>query len=225
MSLLDQLGYAAPELILAIGGMALLLIGVFLGDRRARIVSLGSVVLLLAALAAALMLLEQPSASIFSGSFAVDQYAIFAKVIIFGAAAVAILMSDGFLGAADLKRFEFPVLIVFSAFGMGLMTSASDLITLYLGLEAQSLALYILATFNRDNRRSTEAGLKYFVLGALSSCLLLYGASLIYGFSGATTFEAIAKAANSKENLGLVVGLVFVIAGLAFKVSDAPFNM
>ncbi len=225
MSLAEQLLFAAPELILALGGMALLVIGVYVGDRRARTISFGAVALLLAALAAALMLLERPDTSIFSGSFAVDRYAIFAKVIIFGAAAAAILMSDGFLGAADLKRFEFPILIVFSAFGMGLMVSATDLITLYLGLEAQSLALYILATFNRDSRRSTEAGLKYFVLGALSSCLLLYGASLVYGFTGATSFEAIAKAANAKENVGLVVGLVFIIAGLAFKVSAAPFHM
>jgi NADH-quinone oxidoreductase subunit N len=225
MSLLEQLSYSAPELILALGGMALLLIGVFLGDRRARVISFGSVALLIAALVATLMSLDRPAATIFAGSFTIDQYAIFAKAIIFGAAAVAILMADGFLGGADLKRFEFPVLIVFSAFGMGLMVSASDLITLYLGLEAQSLALYILATFNRDNRRSTEAGLKYFVLGALSSCLLLYGASLIYGFSGATSFDAIAKAATSKDNVGLVIGLVFVIAGLAFKVSAAPFHM
>lgn len=225
MSLLAQLVYAAPELILAIGGMALLLAGVFLGDRRARLISVGAVTLLIVALAAAVMLLEKPAASLFGGSFAVDHYAIFAKAVIFGAAAAAILMSDGYLGAADLKRFEFPVLIVFSAFGMGLMVSATDLITLYLGLEAQSLALYILATFNRDSRRSTEAGLKYFVLGALSSCLLLYGASLIYGFSGATSFDSIAKAATAKDNVGLVVGLVFVFAGLAFKVSAAPFHM
>jgi NADH-quinone oxidoreductase subunit N len=118
------------------------------------------------------------------------------------------------------------VLIVFAALGMSLMVSANDLIALYLGVETQSLALYILAAFNRDSRRSTEAGLKYFVLGALSSCLLLYGASLVYGFTGSTQFDAIARAAtDSRENVGLVIGLVFLISGLAFKVSAAPFHM
>ncbi|HNS85679.1 MAG TPA: NADH-quinone oxidoreductase subunit NuoN, partial [Parvularculaceae bacterium] len=123
-------------------------------------------------------------------------------------------------------RFEYPVLIVLAALGMMLMVSANDLIALYMGVETQSLALYILAAFNRDSRRSTEAGLKYFVLGALSSCMLLYGASLIYGFTGSTNFSAIAQsAAVARENVGLVVGLVFLIAGLAFKVSAAPFHM
>ncbi|MBY0423521.1 MAG: NADH-quinone oxidoreductase subunit NuoN [Parvularculaceae bacterium] len=226
MTLAEQLVYAAPELILAIGGMVLLLVGVFMGDQRARVIMFGAVALLLAAAASAAMLLEMPSASIFSGAFAVDGYAIFAKVIVFVAAAISILMSSSFLGAPDLKRFEYPILIVFAAFGMGLMTSASDLITLYLGLEAQSLALYILATFNRDNRRSTEAGLKYFVLGALSSCLLLYGASLVYGFAGSTRFEDIAKVASlDGRQTGLLIGLVFVISGLAFKISAAPFHM
>ena len=166
------------------------------------------------------------SQTIFNGAFKIDAFATFAKVIIFGAAAVAIIMSDKFLGGEELGKFEYPVLIVLAAFGMSLMVSANDLIALYLGVETQSLALYILATFNRDSRRSTEAGLKYFVLGALSSCMLLYGASLIYGFTGATTFEAIAEAAKSGgQNVGLVFGLVFLISGLAFKVSAAPFHM
>ena len=226
MSLVEQLAYSTPELMLAVGGMVLLMVGVFLGDGRARVVVAGAVGLLLAALIVVVTMLDRPSASIFSGSFSIDGYAIFAKAIIFAAAAVAILLSSGFLGAPDLKRFEYPLLIVFSAFGMSLMVSATDLITLYLGLEAQSLALYILATFNRDSRKSTEAGLKYFVLGALSSCLLLYGASLVYGFAGSTRFEDIARvAAMDGRNLGLVIGLVFVIAGLAFKVSAAPFHM
>jgi NADH-quinone oxidoreductase subunit N len=135
-------------------------------------------------------------------------------------------MSSKYLAGEKLGRFEFPVLIIFAALGMSLMVSADDLIALYMGVETQSLALYVLASFNRDSRRSTEAGLKYFVLGALSSCLLLYGASLIYGFTGSTQFEAIAGLIKDGElGVGLVIGLVFLIAGVAFKVSAAPFHM
>ncbi|MEM9170425.1 MAG: NADH-quinone oxidoreductase subunit NuoN [Pseudomonadota bacterium] len=225
MGLAETLSFALPELTLAVGAMVLLVVGVYLGERGARAIALCCVALLIAA--ALMTLVGKPgAASLFDGAYRVDAFAHFAKVIIFVAAGVAILMADRFLGADDLKRFEFPVLVVLSAFGMALMVSATDLIALYLGVETQSLALYILATFNRDSRRSTEAGLKYFVLGALSSCLLLYGASLIYGFTGATTFSAIAEAAGAgDENIGLIIGLVFLISGLAFKVSAAPFHM
>jgi NADH-quinone oxidoreductase subunit N len=200
---------------------------VFLGDKAAPQISLAAVGLLV--IAGALVLVSPgatSTASLFDGAFRVDAFSDFCKVIIFAAAAFAILMSDRYLAGEQLGRFEYPVLIILAVLGMSLMVSATDLISLYMGVETQSLALYILAAFNRDSRRSTEAGLKYFVLGALSSCLLLYGASLVYGFTGATGFEAIAKAASAGgDSAGLVIGLVFLISGLAFKVSAAPFHM
>ncbi|MEQ1931205.1 MAG: NADH-quinone oxidoreductase subunit NuoN [Parvularculaceae bacterium] len=226
MGVWENLSYAGPELLLVIGGMALLVIGVYRGDAISREISLAAVVVLGAALVAAIFAPAGEGVGIFDDSFRIDAFSTFAKIIIYAAAAFAILMSDRYLAGEKLGRFEYPVLILFAAFGMSLMVSANDLITLYMGLEAQSLALYILATFNRDSRRSTEAGLKYFVLGALSSCLLLYGASLIYGFSGSTQFDAIAAATSATpDKTGVVIGLVFLIAGLAFKVSAAPFHM
>lgn len=225
MPMVEMLGLALPELLLAVGSMVLLIVGVFVGDKSTGNISYASVGLLLIALVLTLMG-PQNGGSIFDGAFQIDAFAVYVKVIIFAAAAMAILMSQNFFDGYAAERFEYPVLIVLAAFGMALMVSASDLISLYMGVETQSLALYILASFNRDSRRSTEAGLKYFVLGALSSCLLLYGASLIYGFTGATSFEAIAQAAKaSEQNIGLIFGLVFLICGLAFKVSAAPFHM
>ncbi|MHA7872190.1 MAG: NADH-quinone oxidoreductase subunit NuoN [Hyphococcus sp.] len=226
MGLFETLTFAWPELLLAVGAMTLLIAGVFLGDSSAKQISLASVALLVAAGALVVFGPGAATASLFDGAFRVDAFSDFCKVIIFGAAAFAILMSDRYLAGEQLGRFEYPVLILLAAFGMSLMVSATDLIALYMGVETQSLALYILAAFNRDSRRSTEAGLKYYVLGALSSGLLLYGASLVYGFSGSTSFEAIARVATSTEaNTGLVIGLVFMISGLAFKVSAAPFHM
>jgi len=226
MGIFETLSYAYPELVLAVGAMALLIAGVYLGDKAARHISTAAVALLGVAILLVLFAPGAPTMSLFDGAFRVDAFSDFAKVIIFGAAAFAILMSDRYLAGEQLGRFEYPVLIVLAAFGMSLMVSATDLISLYMGVETQSLALYILASFNRDSRRSTEAGLKYFVLGALSSGLLLYGASLIYGFTGSTAFENIARIASSAEsNTGLVIGLVFLISGLAFKVSAAPFHM
>jgi len=226
MGVWESLSYLGPELLLVVGGMTLLMLGVWRGDSASRQISIAAVILLALALMAAALSPAGQGVGLFADSLRIDAFSTFAKIIIFAAAAFAILMSDRYLAGEKLGRFEYPVLILFAAFGMSLMVSASDLITLYMGLEAQSLALYILATFNRDSRRSTEAGLKYFVLGALSSCLLLYGASLIYGFSGSTQFDAIAAAAASGAGkTGLVIGLVFMIAGLAFKVSAAPFHM
>jgi NADH-quinone oxidoreductase subunit N len=227
MGLFETLSFAWPEMALAVGAMTLLITGVFLGDKAAPQISLAAVGLLV--IAGALVLVSPgatSTASLFDGAFRVDAFSDFCKVIIFAAAAFAILMSDRYLAGEQLGRFEYPVLIILAVLGMSLMVSATDLISLYMGVETQSLALYILAAFNRDSRRSTEAGLKYFVLGALSSCLLLYGASLVYGFTGATGFEAIAKAAAAGgDSAGLVIGLVFLISGLAFKVSAAPFHM
>lgn len=227
MSFAETLSFVLPELVLAIGAMGLLVVGVFLGDSAARRISMFAVAVLAAAMA---LVVAGPGAAgetaLFQGAFRIDAFSNFAKVLMFGASAFAILMSDRYLAGEQLGRFEYPVLILLAALGMSMMVSATDLIAVYMGLETQSLALYILAAFNRDSRRSTEAGLKYFVLGALSSGLLLYGASLVYGFTGATSFEAIAEAAaRGGENAGLAIGLVFVIAGLAFKVSAAPFHM
>ncbi len=226
MGLAETLTYAWPELALAVGAMALLIAGVFLGNGASKHISLASVVLLLIAVGLVLFAPGTANVSLFDGAFRVDGFSTFAKVIIYLAAAIAILMSDRYLAGEELGRCEYPVLIVLAALGMSLMASATDLISLYMGIETQSLALYILASFNRDSRRSTEAGLKYFVLGALSSGMLLYGASLIYGFTGTTSFAGIAEvAAQAENNTGLVIGLVFLISGLAFKVSAAPFHM
>ncbi len=150
----------------------------------------------------------------------------FAKVMILLAAAAILVMSEGYMARRNLLRFEYPILIALSAVGMMVMVSAGDLMTLYMGLELQSLALYVVASLRRDSAKSTEAGLKYFVLGALSSGMLLYGASLTYGFAGTTQFAGIIAVVNAGEiPLGLLFGLVFLITGLAFKVSAVPFHM
>jgi len=226
MGIFETLSFATPELLLVIGAMVLLIAGVTIGDKIAKQISRTAILLLVAAILLVLFGPGAPTASLFDGAFRIDAFSDFAKIIIFGAAAFAILMSERYLAGLQSGRFEYSVLILLAAFGMALMVSATDLISLYMGIETQSLALYILAAFNRDSRRSTEAGLKYFVLGALSSCLLLYGASLVYGFTGSTSFEEIARvAAAADSNVGLVIGLVFMISGLAFKVSAAPFHM
>ncbi|NOX83781.1 MAG: NADH-quinone oxidoreductase subunit NuoN [Alphaproteobacteria bacterium] len=226
MGIFETLSFAAPELVLVLGAMALLITGVFIGDKSAKQIGYACVGLLLVAVLLVLFSPTAPTASLFDGAFRIDAFSTFSKVIIYLAAAVAILMSDQYFAGEKLRRFEYPVLIVLAVFGMSLMVSATDLISLYMGIETQSLALYILAAFKRDSRRSTEAGLKYFVLGALSTCLLLYGASLIYGFTGSTSFEEIARIASMEgANVGLIFGLVFLISGLAFKVSAAPFHM
>ncbi|HBK91324.1 MAG TPA: NADH-quinone oxidoreductase subunit NuoN [Parvularcula sp.] len=226
MPILSDLSYMIPELMLAVGAMALLIAGVFMGDKSARLISTASIALLIATLLVVAAMSGWPERDVFGGAFRIDAFSTFVKLLILAAAALAILMSDKYLAGEQLGRFEYPVLIVLAATGMLLMASANDLISLYMGVETQSLALYILAAFHRDSRRSTEAGLKYFVLGALSSCLLLYGASLVYGFTGATQFDAIASvSAEAGKNVGFVIGLVFLISGLAFKVSAAPFHM
>ncbi len=220
---------AMPESILAVGGMALLMLGVFRGDSSTRLVSWLAVALFAIA---GLVIIQQPneSATVFGSTFVADAFSKFIKILILLGSAVALVMSHGFIRSEKIERFEFPILVVFATLGMCMMVSANDLIALYMGLELQSLALYVLASFNRDSLRSTEAGLKYFVLGALSSGLLLYGCSLIYGFSGTTTFEGIAYALANEANggalnVGLIFGLVFLTAGLAFKVSAVPFHM
>ncbi len=162
----------------------------------------------------------------FNGMFVDDAFARFAKVVILVSAAAVLLMSEGYMTRRGLLRFEYPLLIALATVGMMMMVSAGDLMALYMGLELQSLSLYVVASLRRDSLKSTEAGLKYFVLGALSSGLLLYGASLVYGYSGTTLFSGIIQTAvHGDLSLGLLFGLVFLISGLAFKVSAVPFHM
>ncbi len=223
--LATSLSLAMPELILGIGAMALLMIGVFSNEKQANTLVTGLSVALLA-IAALWILLFHSDGEAFGGAFVNDAFSRFMKLLTLIGAIVALVMSVGFAKAEKFDRFEFPVLIVLATLGMLLMVSANSLLSLYMGLELQSLALYVVAAINRDSVRSTEAGLKYFVLGALSSGMLLYGISLIYGFTGQIGFEAIAAALTGTErSLGLVFGLVFLLAGMAFKISAVPFHM
>jgi NADH-quinone oxidoreductase subunit N len=212
-----------PELLLVVGAMGLLMYGVFAGERSAPTVT-GIAIALIAGAALILLVGYEPRVA-FNGAFVLDSFARFMKVLTLIGSGFAIAMSVGYARNEGFERFEFPILILTATAGMMLMISANDLISLYLGLELQSLSLYVLAAIHRDSVRSTEAGLKYFVLGALSSGMLLYGASLIYGFTGQTNFEAIALALEEGRTTAIVIGLVFVMAGLAFKISAVPFHM
>ncbi len=212
-----------PELLLVVGAMALLMLGAFRGDRSAHVVFAAATALLLLDIAVVLWL-PAGTLTTFGGSIVVDDFARFWKILALAGSAAAIVMSFAFLADVGQQKFEYAVLIVLSTTGMMLMISAADLIALYLGLEMMSLCLYVLAAFQRDAVRATEAGLKYFVLGALSSGMLLYGASLIYGFTGTVSYAGIAKAA-ADGGVGLIFGLVFLFAGLCFKVSAVPFHM
>lgn len=215
---------ALPEILLSIGALALLMYGVFVGEKSVGAVTWGAVALVVVALLA--VLAGPKAANAFGGTFVVDPFSTFMKVLALIGSAVAIVLSARPAAADRYARFEYPVLAVLATVGMLGMISANDLISLYLTLELQSLALYVVASIDRDNLKSTEAGLKYFVLGALSSGMLLYGASLLYGFTGQTSFVAIAAHLKAHGvSLGLVFGLVFVLAGLAFKISAVPFHM
>src|SRR5215510_4144198 len=217
-----------PELVLAVGAMGLLMLGAFRGERSTPAVNWLAILLLVVA---GLLIVWLPAGKLtaFGGSFVVDDFARFLKLLALTGSATAILMSLDYLKVERQQRFEYSILILLSATGMLLLISAADLIALYLGLELMSLSLYVVAAINRDSVRSTEAGLKYFVLGALSSGMLLYGASLVYGFTGTVSFAGIAKAAThvggGAASLGLVFGLVFLFAGFCFKVSAVPFHM
>ncbi len=224
-TLLASLHLSIPELILAIGSLVLLMIGVFSGERSGRMVSVLAIILLAVA---ALWLVFVPSEGLaYGGVFLSDGFGRFMKVTALVGSIVALFMSLGLAKENQLDKFEFPVLIVLCTLGILLMISANDLISLYLGLELQSLAIYVIAAINRDSVKSTEAGLKYFVLGALSSGMLLYGMSLVYGFTGHTHFADIAQAlmVDGARSLGLIFGLVFILAGIAFKISAVPFHM
>lgn len=220
---LSSLMPVLPELVVLIGAMALLMLGAFKGDNSTPLVEAGALVVLAIAL---VLVAVQPGApvTLFGGSIVVDAFARFFKVLILIGAAAALILSVPFWRNHKINRFEFSILVLLSVAGMMVMVSARDLIALYLGIELMSLALYVIAAIDRDNERSTEAGLKYFVLGALSSGMLLYGSSLIYGFTGTVSFSGIAAVAKS-PSLGLIFGIVFLFAGLAFKVSAVPFHM
>jgi NADH-quinone oxidoreductase subunit N len=214
---------ALPEIVLALGAMALLMLGAFRGEHTAVAANWLGIGLLVAA-GAIILWLPGGTLTTFGGSFVVDPFARFLKLLALTGSAGAILMSFDYLAREKQQKFEYPVLILLSTAGMLMLISAADLIALYLGLELMSLALYVVAAINRDSARSAEAGLKYFILGALSSGMLLYGASLVYGFTGTVSFAGIAKAANP-ASIGLIMGLVFLFAGFCFKVSAVPFHM
>ncbi|MGE5064807.1 MAG: NADH-quinone oxidoreductase subunit NuoN [Myxococcales bacterium] len=215
----------APELILSIGGTILMLMAAFLGRRGSALINWLAVALLLIATAA---LIGPPSHTgpVFDGMVSADLFASFGKAIMFPAAAVAIIAAHGWFERGTEHASEYAVLIIFAAVGMSVMVSATSLIALYVGLELNSLAGYVLASYRRSDERSAEAGLKYFVLGALASGILLYGISLLYGFTGTMNFTGLAAAfGRGAPSLGLLFGLVFLLAGLAFKISAVPFHM
>jgi NADH-quinone oxidoreductase subunit N len=223
---LPDIWLALPEMVLAAAAMALLILGASRGEGSTRLVSWLSIgVLILIFLLTTLGGGERQVG--FYGMFVTDAFAVFMKALVLLGSAVTILMGMHYNEEQGIGRFEFPVLVLLATTGMMVMVSANDLITLYVGLELQNLALYVVASFNRDSARSSEAGLKYFVLGALSSGMLLYGASMVYGFAGTTAFDDLTKLMTgaATAETGILVGLVFVVVGLAFKVSAVPFHM
>jgi NADH-quinone oxidoreductase subunit N len=215
---------ALPEFVLALCGLAILVAGVV--PKRdmtfpVAIATLGALLL------AAALTLAQKEGTAFGGQYVADSFSAFMKILCLLGAAMGLVLSMDFFEREGLSRFEFPVLVLFATVGMMVMISANDLMSLYMGLELLSLPLYVLAAIDRDNPRAAEAGLKYFVLGALASGLLLYGASLVYGFAGTTNFDRLADALSAQQGVsaGVVVGIVFIIAALAFKISAVPFHM
>ncbi len=223
------MGYFAailPELILTVGGIVMMMAAAFASRRASGVISWLSILLLLGA-TVALIGAPTHAGPVFGGLIAADGFASFGKVIAFLAAAVAIVMAHGWFERGTEHANEYPVLILFSAVGMSVMVSATNLMTLYVGLELLSLASYVLASYRRTDDRSAEAGLKYFVLGALASGILLYGISLLYGFTGTMSYTGLAAAfaRDGFQSLGLLFGLVFLLAGIAFKVSAVPFHM
>jgi len=218
-----QLQPVLPELVLAVGAMALLMVGAYRGVRTTGLITVLSLVLLVIVGVLELTLPAGKQVT-FNGSFIVDDFARFMKILALIGSGATLVLSTEFLAEPSRRIFEYSILVLLSTLGMMILISAGDLIMLYLGLELMSLALYVVAASNRDDGKSTEAGLKYFVLGALSSGMLLYGASLIYGFTGTVSFAGIAASAKT-GSVGIVFGIVFLLAGLCFKVSAVPFHM
>jgi NADH-quinone oxidoreductase subunit N len=222
--LAKELFILRPELVVGIGAILLLMIGVTGSQRGMRLVSWLAVAVLI--VATITLYYTVGAMQIFNSAFVTDDFTRFAKALVLLGSALAIVLAQDYFEQERIARFEFPVLVLLATLGMMLMVSAGSFIALYMGLELQSLALYVLASFQRDSMRSTEAGLKYFVLGALSSGMMLYGISLIYGFTGTTGFAEVAAAiAKGGVNIGLIFGIVFLISGLAFKISAVPFHM
>ncbi|MDB5505687.1 MAG: nuoN [Devosia sp.] len=220
----SALAPAYPEMVLAIGTVVLLLVGVLAKRDQYRAIAIAGVVLLAAV---ALLILFQPADGVlFNGAFIGDGFARYMKVLVLGGSAFALILALPSAAENGLDKFEYAILVLLATLGMMMMVSANDLMSLYVGLELQSLALYVVAAIHRENAKATEAGLKFFVLGALSSGMLLYGASLVYGFTGHTQLDEIAKVLiYGERSIGLVFGLVFLLAGLAFKLSAVPFHM
>jgi NADH-quinone oxidoreductase subunit N len=217
---------ALPELFLAVAGMILLLLGVFRGSGGTRLVLTLTVACFVLAFVMVAFSMGRSEEAL-GGLFIVDAFGDFMKLLVLAGSATTLVMAARYIEREDMDRFEYPVLILFATVGMLLMISANDMMSLYLGLELQSLSLYVVAAFRRDHLRSSEAGLKYFVLGALSSGMLLYGISMIYGFAGSTSFTVLAEqfSGSGPAGIGLIVGIVFLAAGLAFKISAVPFHM
>lgn len=225
MDLNTSLSLTAPEAILSFSSLVLLLIAAWRSE-SGRLLSILSVAALVGAGAfVASFLCAGTQALAFDGLYSNDAFGNFAKLLIYFAAAVSLMIAPRYLDRIGALRAEYPVLILLAVVGMGIMVSATDLLTLYIGLELNSLAAYVLASFARTDGRSAEAGLKYFVLGALASGILLFGMSLIYGFTGTTSFEGVGAVLKGDINLGLIFGIVFMLSGLAFKISAAPFHM
>jgi NADH-quinone oxidoreductase subunit N len=223
-TILASITLSAPEMILAVGALFLLMVGVFAGEKSSEPVSWLAVLVII--FAGGWILFNPGEGQAYAGAFVADAFGRYMKLLVLVGSAGALVMSIAMARQEKIDKFEYPVLIVLATLGMLLMISANDLISLYMSLELQSLALYVVAAMNRDSAKSTEAGLKYFVLGALSSGMMLYGMSLVYGFTGHTGFPEIAAALTAEtRSLGLVFGLVFVFAGLAFKISAVPFHM
>ncbi len=222
MSLNANIALAMPEIALCVAAMVLLLVGAIGGPKTTSLVSLLGA---LALVGAAYLSATGPLGVAYAGGFISDSASAFSRTAIYAMSAISLVLGERWLAQRNDSKFEFAILVMLAAVGMGMMAAAGDLISLYVGVELQSLALYVLAAIRRNDPRASEAGLKYFVLGALSSGLLLYGASLIYGFAGSTHFADIARSVHSGAGNGVLFGLVFLICGLAFKVSAAPFHM
>ena len=221
---MENLHLILPEIFISLSIMFLLLLGVFKKNSSLLINNLSLIVLLITAVITFNENIDIERLTLFNGSVVIDYLSSLMKIITLLAAFIVLAISSNYLKIFNLQKIEYPILILCSVLGMMVMISSNDLIVFYMGLELQSLALYVLATFNRDNLKSSEAGLKYFVLSALSSGLLLYGCSLIYGFSASTNFDTIATQLNSNE-YALTFGIVFILVGLAFKISAVPFHM
>jgi NADH-quinone oxidoreductase subunit N len=229
MDFAHSLRLIAPEETLSVAGLVLLLVAAWSGDKASRLISIVAVAVLVGCMflvAPALSNgLSGPDVTAFGGQYRADAFAAFAKLLIYGSSAAALMVTPVFFDRVGAMRAEYPVLILFAALGMGMMASAGDLLTLYIGLELNSLASYVLAAFLRTDGRSAESGLKYFVLGALASGILLFGVSLTYGFTGTTSFPGISAALADGVSPGAVFGIVFILAGIAFKIAAVPFHM